>query len=282
MVRIIQDFDRLRAMKTDFIFRAAAAALSIVSICGCFDRKEAPREAPAARSKEEFAKCDRATLERLLLRGRVEPADMDGAFFAGLPALRELDISETAVQALPPALLDGSLPALEHLYLADCKSLKSIPAELFAKNPKLTYVNLDRSGISALPDSLGDASAIKWLRVNGTAIEKFPASLAKLRGLQRIYARKCRLEAVPAELQGMEKLEDIALDGNGKIKECPQWVADLPALKNLSLSGTGVEKLPEDLSGFKKLASLSIAGCPMTKEERHRIREALPSLSIAF
>ncbi len=257
----------------------AAAALS----AGCFDNKEAPRQAPEARSAEALSKCDRAALERLLLRGRVTEAELSApGFFAGLPALKELDLAETGIAAVPAAVADGSLGALEHLYLGENPRLAELPPSLFSKNPNLEYLNLDRSGVTNLPAALGDASRLRWLRLNGTGVQSLPDSTAKLKDLRRIYAQGCKLSAVPPQLEGMEKLEDIVLDGNKEIAEFPGWIAALPSIRNISLGGTKIEKLPDDLGGLAKLSTLTLTGCPLPMEERHRIRKALPSVSIQF
>lgn len=249
---------------------------------GLVDLGNPPRIAPEARTPEALRAADRAVLERLLLRGRASAADLSPAALANLPALRELDISECNLSAVPESVADGSLPALEHLYMAGNPQLSTLPGSLFAKNPKLTYLNLDRSGVAALPENIGDASGIRWLRVNHTALKEFPASLARLRSLQRLYARGCRISGIPESLKDMPELEDLVFDGCTGIKECPQWVAELPALRNLSLAGTGVAKFPEDLSGFRKLSTLNIAGTPLTAAERRRIRAELPEVSITF
>ena len=259
-----------------------AAAATVIS-AGCFDNREAPRQAPEARSLEALSKCDRAALERLLLRGRATAADLSApGFFAGLPALKELDVAGTGIETVPAAAADGSLPALEHLYLGDNARLRELPPSLFSKNPNLSYLNLDRSGVTNLPASLGEASRLRWLRLNGTGVSALPESLAALKDLRRIYARNCRLSAVPEQLKGMEKLEDIALDGNAAISAFPDWIAALPAIRNISLGGTKISKLPDDLSGLEKLSTLTLVDCPLPMEERHRIREALPAVSIQF
>lgn len=49
----------------------------------------------------------------------------------------------------------------------------------------------------------------------------------------------------------------------------------MPALRNVSLSGCRVTKLPDDLSGWRKLTSLALSGCPIASEEMRRIRKAL-------
>ena len=90
------------------------------------------------------------------------------------------------------------------------------------------------------------------------------------------------LTAVPECLKSLDLLEDIALDDNAGITEVPGWLTSLKSLKNISLSGTAVKRLPDDLSGWRSLRTLNLAGCPMSADERRRIREALPDVVMVF
>jgi Leucine-rich repeat (LRR) protein len=69
---------------------------------------------------------------------------------------------------------------------------------------------------------------------------------------------------------------------NNPISTIPDWICDLPALKNLSFNGCNISKLPENLDGLKNLRSLQLSGCPIEKKEMERVRAVLVKTAIVF
>ena len=210
---------------------------------------------------------------RLYLRGGTEPL-AKGAL-ADLPRLRELDLSERALAAVPEEVF--ALPSLERFWFAR-NQLAECPAAL-AKLPALTYpITLGSTAtvptLTAVPEALGDAARLRYLRLNENQLADLPAALGRLKELRRFYAVRNRLTAVPAFLKECPLVEDVILDHNA-ITEVPAWLTALPALRSVSLTGCRIAKLPDDLSGWRKLEALSLAGCPIPADEMKRIRKAL-------
>ena len=266
---------------------AAAAAMT-----GCFAHREAPERQVTARGLDAASK----------MAGRVERVDLSGARLGGVPSelagmprlktlylaggdftnfaalaslkgLEVLDLSRVKLAAGAPAEL-ASLPALRDLYLAGC-GLSEFPGAASAL-PELRYLNLDRNQIAALPDEL--PAGLRWLRLNHNALEALPDAVGKLERLERIYLRGNKLTALPDTLAGCTRLEDVELAEND-LEAFPAFLCALPRLRNLDLTGNRrVETLPDDnaLHAMKSLRTLALTGCPLSSNERARVRAALP------
>ena len=257
----------------------ATLAILLASLAGCFDNKAKPQDVSTVTNLVALAALDapaRAALGRAVLRGTTEP--LPSGFLAGLDALVTLDISECNLEDIPPEVF--SLPRLREFY-ASRNALKSVPDALFAV-PGLEYVNLDANLLSSIPDGIAAAKSLKWLRLNTNTITSLPASLAELKSLRRLYLRGNRLSAVPETIRELPELEALLLDGNRSITTLPDWITALPSLRSIGLGATGIRKLPDDLEGWKNLDSLTLYDCPISQDERKRIRKALPDVAIVF
>ena len=270
-----------------FVFLAAAAVFS-----GCFAHREAPERQVTARGLDA-ALAESARVERVDLSGarRADvPAELAGmprlktlylagggftnfAALASLKGLEVLDLSRVKLGAGAPAEL-ASLPALRDLYLSGC-GLSAFP-EAAASLPALRYLNLDRNQIAALPDAL--PAGLRWLRLNHNALEALPDAVGKLERLERIYLRGNKLTTLPDALADCVQLEDVELADND-LESFPAFLCALPRLRNLDLTGNRrVETLPDDdaLHLMKSLRTLALTGCPLSSNERARVRAALP------
>ena len=255
-----------RGMKS---FPSFCLAAVCAFAAGCFDNRGKPADATPVTSLKALAATNRADVTRLYLRGSAEAVG-DGAF-SDLPNLRQLDISELKLKAVPSSVF--GLKALEHLYLAR-NQLEAVPDALGAM-PALTYLNLDGNRLAAVPASLAGAKALRWLRLNENRLQSLPPELGALTEMRRIYLKRNQLAAVPEVVKAWPLLEDLLLDGN-PIETLPDWVTALPKLKSVSFADCKkLAKLPDDLSGWRGLESLVLSGCPIPADEAARIRKAL-------
>lgn len=267
-------------------------ALSSAALAaGCFAHREAPHEPVTANGLDE-ARASAAVVERVILNGarlaEVPPelASMPNlrilflrgssvTNLEGLSALKgveTLDLAEVRLGGEAPAAL-AYLPALRELYLSDC-GLTSFPAFL-AKSPSLRYLNLDRNALAEIPGD-GLPPALRWLRLNSNRLTGLPDAIGGLADLQRLYVRGNRLTELPDSLASLSSLEDIAASDNA-FTNFPPVLLRIPKLRNLDLRNCrGIASLPEGIGEMKALRALTLTGCPISKEERDRIRAALP------
>ena len=275
-------------------FYPLAALFSCALFSGCFDHREAPARPVTARSEGEISKR-REAVQRIVLNGAEGPAlpavlasaphletlhlrdakltDFSG--LASLAGLRELDLSGVRMEQAPAEL--EALAHLERLYLSGC-GLTAFPSSASAKS--LVYLNLDRNRIASLPDEL--PVGLRWLRLNANRLTDLPDAIGRLADLRRIYLNDNVLTNLPASFASLTALEDVALAGN-RLTSFPEVLVALPKLRNLDLRGNaGIAALPAGIGEMKALRTLTLAGCRIPKEERDRIRKALPDCVINF
>lgn len=270
--------------------------IPVVLMAGCFSHKEAPDRLVSARGAAE-AEAIAGEVESVDLSGAAEiPASLasmprlkvlylrggsfaDFSALAGCPALETLDLGRVRLKDLPGEVL--TLHSLRDLYLSDC-GLAAFPEGLSSLG-ELRYLNLDRNAIASLPETF--PPRLRWLRLNGNSISSLPGGIGSVAGLERLYLRRNRLSALPDELSRCEGLTDIDLAQND-FPEFPAVLANLPALRNLDLSGNSkIAVLPDDetLAKMGALRTLRLTGCPLSNDERGRVRAALhPQCAVIF
>ena len=108
------------------------ATVACAALTGCFDNHGRPQDATPVTSLAALAATNRAEVVHLYLRGGTEP--LAKGTLADLPRLRELDLSERALAAVPEEVF--ALPSLERFWFAR-NQLAECPAAL-AKLPGYT------------------------------------------------------------------------------------------------------------------------------------------------
>jgi Leucine-rich repeat (LRR) protein len=86
--------------------------------------------------------------------------------------LRYLNLNETAIEELPRSI--GELSGLVTLNLKNCKLLVNLPENMYLLKSLLIADISGCSSISRLPDF---SRNIRYLYLNGTAIEELPSSI---------------------------------------------------------------------------------------------------------
>lgn len=277
------------------LFLPVAAA---VAAAGCFEHREAPERLVSAVGLEaaEGSAADVQSVDLSGLSTNAVPPSLAGmprlshlylrggsfvdfSALGGCRALDTLDLGRVRLAALPQEVL--SLAGLRDLYLDDC-GLEAFPSGL-TELPALRYLNLDRNSIPALPASL--PQNLRWLRLNGNRIEEIPDGIGDLAKLERLYLRGNRLSSLPSGLARCKALTDLDLSRND-LGAFPDAVMELPLLRNLDLSGNvKIDRLPDNaaLGAMRALRTLRLTGCPLSNEERARVRSALhPQCAIIF
>ena len=92
--------------------------------------------------------------------------------FDGLTALKVLYLNDNKLTALPDDVFDG-LTALDFLYLGN-NELTMLPEDVFAGLTSLKLLYLDNNGLTALPDNVFEPlTALKVLRLQGNPVASF-------------------------------------------------------------------------------------------------------------
>lgn len=198
---------------------------------------------------------------------KILPEQMDA-----LHSLQNLQLSKTMLLRLPAAA--GRLYRLKELYMDH--------------NPQL-----DLSGLSALPDSLGT------LHISKTKPGEFPFCIRNCGLLEYLEAEDNQYKELPEWLMELKKLKWILLDDN-KLSALPDWVCalrklkifritnnpvdtilpcffSLPDLEGLSFYGTAIRHIPGSIQKAKKLKWFNVVNTKLTYEECYQVKKVLPA-----
>ncbi|CAN6684977.1 unnamed protein product [Malus baccata var. baccata] len=173
------------------------------------------------------------------------------------------------------------LDKLTHLDLDCCRSLKYLPE----MPGNIQYLNLDRSGIKELPESVWSNKNISCLNLNECGFTKLPSNWCKFKNIEILSLNCCsKFENFPEILEPMEHLKSLRLSytavielpssicelkylerldlhGCSRFSKFPEILKPMEHLKSLSLSETAVTELPSSICELKYLERLDLTGC---------------------
>jgi len=168
--------------------------------------------------------------------------------------LTYLNLNETDVVELPQSI--GELSGLVALNLKNCKLLVNLPENM---NLLASLLLVDISGcssISRLPDF---SENIRYLYLNGTAIEELPSSIGDLRKLIYLDLVGCkRLKNLPSAVSKLVCLEKLSLSGCSSIMEFPKVSNNI---KELYLDRTAIREIPSSIECLCELRELHLRNC---------------------
>ncbi|XP_051027691.1 leucine-rich repeat-containing protein 47 [Acomys russatus] len=138
-----------------------------------------------------------------------------------LPALRVLDLSGNALEALPPGEGLGpaeppGLPQLQSLNLSGNR-LRELPADLARCAPRLQSLNLTGNRLDAFPAELfrpGSLPLLSELAAADNRLRELSPDIAHLASLKTLDLSNNQLTEIPAELADCPKLKEINFRGN--------------------------------------------------------------------
>ncbi|KAI5555246.1 hypothetical protein POPTR_019G070300v4 [Populus trichocarpa] len=130
--------------------------------------------------------------------------------------LTYLNLNETAVEELPQSI--GELGGLVALNLKNCKLLVNLPENMYLLKSLLIADISGCSSISRFPDF---SRNIRYLYLNGTAIEELPSSIGDLREL--IYLDLSGCSSITEFPKVSRNIRELYLDGTA-IREIPSSI----------------------------------------------------------
>jgi Leucine-rich repeat (LRR) protein len=246
--------------------RILGVVLCIAAFVGCSDGNNAPSlEVFCDGAKDPFPTAETiAQTSQLYLKHYASEQIYTMQPPSGLTHLCLIECDLTTLQ---PHLLT---PALQYLWLSDNR-LQKLPTQV-SEARNLRYLNLDRNRLTLLPDL--HLLPLKWLRANENQLSSLPRLPASI---ERLYLAHNNLSLAPEKT---EHLKEVDLSYN-PIKTLPDHFG--AGLSRLDLAYTQITHLPADLSGWETLRFLNLAGCPMSNEEKDRIRHLLaPTTTLIF
>ncbi|XP_038719939.1 TMV resistance protein N-like [Tripterygium wilfordii] len=179
----------------------------------------------------------------------------------------------------------GQLDKLVLVNLKDCKQLKNLPGSFSKLKSLETLILSGCSRFDKLPEDLGDLESLISLIADNTAIAQVPLSMVRLKNLQKLSLRGCKVSPInslpsllwswvssrknptptillPASLHGLSSLRELSLVVcNLSNDALPKDIGTLRFLEHLDLGSNCFQYLPHSLSGLANLKTLSLSIC---------------------
>ncbi|MET7770523.1 hypothetical protein [Nocardia sp. NPDC005366] len=179
----------------------------------------------------------------------------------------ELDLSGRKLRELPAELLE--FPRLRVLSLAGNDSIGHAATTDeriggLAALSALEELNLAGTGLTGLPDSIGDLRTLRVLDISGNAFESLPERLGELPRLEVLRAARlsCQVPDGLGRLGGLRELDLSSLQPGeyNDMVDFPMAVTTLSALRSLDLSHIWLTTVPDELLALTALEELNLGG----------------------
>ncbi|GLT91312.1 hypothetical protein SLE2022_092050 [Rubroshorea leprosula] len=192
--------------------------------------------------------------------------DFEDKSFDHLENLQDLNLSNTAVENLPPI---KGLSGLKVFKLSGCKKLKILPPLTDLQSLE----DLDLSSCEALSEITDDIfehmGGLKKLNLAGCKMLKKLPTLAGLTSLENLDLSGCEAlsETQDDSFEHMSQLKKLNLTGCKMLKKLPT-LARLKSVENLDLSGCeALSEIQDDsFEHMSELKKLNLTGCKMLKK----------------
>ncbi|WOL07181.1 hypothetical protein Cni_G15919 [Canna indica] len=131
----------------------------------------------------------------------------------------------------------------------------AIPDDVAERLGRLRTLNLSNSGLTLLPESIGNLKHLRCLQLQNTNIIRLPESVTCLYNLQTLGLRNCYLlEELPKNIRNLQNLRhiDLHLDGNSRMTLAPEGTH----ARGVHIVGK-LRRMPPDMGLLTYLRTLS-------------------------
>lgn len=121
-----------------------------------------------------------------------------------------------------------------------------------------------------LPESIGDLTSLRTLKLDANPISALPASISRLKQLRELSVISCPdLSELPEDLavrnasgerEGLVNLQKLELSNTG-IRSLPPSLRRLKELKEIKIANSPLAELDSSIHGLPKLEQLDLSGC---------------------
>ncbi|GAM18438.1 hypothetical protein SAMD00019534_016130 [Acytostelium subglobosum LB1] len=123
--------------------------------------------------------------------------------------------------------------------------------------PSLTSLNLSETGMTTMPDEIGNLTSLRILRARNNRLDSLPASIAKLTQLEELYLDCNKITQLPSEICQLTQLHILSLEENN-IKQLPSDISNLTHLIELNLRKNSLDILPASIGQLFNLRVLNL------------------------
>ncbi|KAI3908186.1 hypothetical protein MKW98_029487 [Papaver atlanticum] len=135
----------------------------------------------------------------------------------------------------------------------------------------LRVLNLSRTGVEELPQSISKLKHLRYLDISHTGIKTFPTSFSKLYNLQTLSLEGCRLKELPKDMRKLISLEYLIFSDRPDVKNLTtRKISRSRKLKKLSVFVVGTGKG----YGIEELKNLNLLGGKLVITNLERVTDA--------
>ena len=139
----------------------------------------------------------------------------------GGSAINEVSISEC-------------LSGIDSLCLRNCKSLESLPIDIYKLKSLTTLSCSGCSKLQNFPEIMEDMRNLRELCLDGTTLKELPSSIQHLQGLQYLNLENCKnLVNIPDNICNLRSLKTLIVSGCSKLNKLPENLGSLTHLQLL-------------------------------------------------
>ena len=118
-------------------------------------------------------------------------------------------------------------------------------------------LDLSKTYITSLPDSIGSLTALQTLDLSNTQITSLPDNIGKLTELRKLYLWDTNITTLPESIGNLSALQELYL-GNTGITRLPDSICNLTSLQDLQLDHTKIAELPDCIGNLTALEKLDL------------------------
>lgn len=149
-------------------------------------------------------------------------------------------------------------PEICTLTLAGNSDLGEIPRRVIKSMISLKVLDLSRTSIQSLPESIGCLKQLAYLALMHVPIKSLPASVSKLANLQVLALYKSGITKLPLGIHKLRALRYLTLAGCDDLQYLPRGISQLTSLQHLSVSSSAWSH--RELKRGMKAASINDLG----------------------
>ncbi|KAL5560012.1 hypothetical protein UlMin_036223 [Ulmus minor] len=178
--------------------------------------------------------------------------------------LQVLLLSESGIEQIPSSSIE-CLSSLRQLWLMNCRSLESLPSNIWTLKALEEISLIGCRKLRNLPQIENQLEHLRRLYLSCTAIRELPSSIENLIGLVVLDLQNCKhLKELPSSICKLTRLEYLSLICAGffpsKLKKFPPMLSGLCSLTYLDLRGRNIREIPDWLGSLTSLVTLLLTG----------------------
>jgi Leucine-rich repeat (LRR) protein len=176
-----------------------------------------------------------------------------------IAGLTSLNLSKNILRFVPSIIT--SLGTLRHIFASD-NVIDIFPAGL-TKLSSLTTLNLSRNRLSAISVELGSCISLQHIDFSGcVSITALPESMGQLSALTVLKIASTKIQALPNSFSSLSALQDFDCSET-KLSHIPPYVGSWISLTHLRIVACPISILPWALGTLENITFIDVDRCPL-------------------